>query len=362
MKLSPEFVKKEFEKRNCELLTEYTHNTQKLEYICENGHRLTTCYMTFREKNGRCKLCHKEDRRKKQYTVYTHETMKPIFEEKGYTLITQNIYRSTDKVEVICPRGHNHTLAYSQFKKGNGCKKCGYLDRDNGKLTYKFVKSKFEELGYTLLSTDYNNCLEKLDFECDKGHKNSMTYSSIQSGYKCITCSCAKNGLNCRRKYEDIKKAFEKENYILLTTKEEYTGIHQKLRFICDKKHQEHKISWRYFSSMGIRCPYCLHKTEQKCREIISNIMGFPFIKIRPPFLKGLELDCYNEELRLALEYNGIQHYKYTPYFHVNGEIDLLKQKERDIKKQILCKENDIKLIVVPYNIKNLEEYIYNKK
>lgn len=41
------------------------------------------------------------------------------------------------------------------------------------------------------------------------------------------------------------------------------------------------------------------------------------FVKTRQlGWLGGLELDCYCEELRLAAEYQGVQHAVYTPYFH----------------------------------------------
>jgi very-short-patch-repair endonuclease len=63
------------------------------------------------------------------------------------------------------------------------------------------------------------------------------------------------------------------------------------------------------------------------------------------PILKGLELDIYLPELSLAIEVDGKQHYQYTPYFHRNGPEDFEKQKERDKKKNKLCKESGITLL-----------------
>jgi hypothetical protein len=108
-------------------------------------------------------------------------------------------------------------------------------------------------------------------------------------------------------------------------------------------------------------------KGETMCREILQNLLEKPFPKERPDFLRNpvtggdfnLELDCYNEELKLALEYNGVQHYKYVPYFHKNKE-SFLNQKYRDEMKRVKCRENGVALIEVPYDIKhqNLEDYV----
>jgi hypothetical protein len=65
----------------------------------------------------------------------------------------------------------------------------------------------------------------------------------------------------------------------------------------------------------------------------------------------NLELDCYNESLRLAVEYQGEQHYKFIPYFHKNREA-FLNQKYRDELKRMRCKELGITLIEVPYTEK----------
>jgi len=99
------------------------------------------------------------------------------------------------------------------------------------------------------------------------------------------------------------------------------------------------------------------NKSENKCRSIIENIYKQPFPSIRPDFLrnpvtgKNLELDMYNENMKLAFEYNGVQHYKYTPFFHRNYN-DFLKQKLYDKYKKSVCKRLGITLITIPYTVK----------
>lgn len=111
-----------------------------------------------------------------------------------------------------------------------------------------------------------------------------------------------------------------------------------------------------------------LKKHEQRCREIIQKIYLRPFPTIRPDFLKfpktnkNLELDMYNSELQLALEYDGCHHRKYTKFFHKSFQ-DFLDQQERDRFKEQRCQELGIRLIRVPDTVKyeNLEEYIVAK-
>ena len=94
--------------------------------------------------------------------------------------------------------------------------------------------------------------------------------------------------------------------------------------------------------------------------------MGCTFNKCRPKFLQVLEYDGYNEELKLAFEYQGIQHYQYIPHFHRNGKEDFEKQKERDALKDILSIENNITVIRIPYEYdcydeEKLKGYIKNE-
>lgn len=111
---------------------------------------------------------------------------------------------------------------------------------------------------------------------------------------------------------------------------------------------------------------------EDKCRHVFENFFDLPFNKCRPEFLinpitnKRLELDGFNPSiptrlgLGLAFEYNGSQHYFFTPKFHKTVE-EFEEQLKRDKVKQQLCKEKGILLITIPYTVTNLEDFILKK-
>jgi hypothetical protein len=109
-------------------------------------------------------------------------------------------------------------------------------------------------------------------------------------------------------------------------------------------------------------------KGELICKGVMEKIFKRPFTKVRPDFLhnqvtgKCLELDIFNEDLRLAVEYSGQQHYKYTPYFHKSYEA-FLNQRYRDEMKKAKCEEAGIKLIEVPYTVTHdkIESFILKR-
>ena len=80
----------------------------------------------------------------------------------------------------------------------------------------------------------------------------------------------------------------------------------------CKKKIEKPKKSSTENGSRG----------EKIYRREIEKMSWKSFVKIRPNFLKNektgsnLELDCFNKELKIAVEYNGKQHYKFIPFFH----------------------------------------------
>ena len=110
-------------------------------------------------------------------------------------------------------------------------------------------------------------------------------------------------------------------------------------------------------------------KGENECRKIMQELTGMKFHKVRLDFMKNpvtgvfLELDCFNEVLQLAIEYNGAQHDKYNKFMHQGSMDKFRNQQYRDYIKKTLCKENGVYLIVVPHTVKlkELRPYLMNK-
>lgn len=108
-------------------------------------------------------------------------------------------------------------------------------------------------------------------------------------------------------------------------------------------------------------------KNERRCREIVEKLFGKPFESVRPNFLKNtetcknLELDMFNPDLMLAIEYNGEQHYKYPNGFHKTEE-EFIQAIRRDKYKKEICETLNIYLLTIPYTINydDLETYIIN--
>jgi hypothetical protein len=116
------------------------------------------------------------------------------------------------------------------------------------------------------------------------------------------------------------------------------------------------------------RKPPTESKGEHECRRVLEYLFGMEFPKTRPSFLKNsvtgrnLELDCSNEYLKLAVEYQGIQHREYSPFFHKTKEA-FWNQKYRDDMTRRLCEENGWTLIEVPDTLETgeIEQYLRRK-
>ena len=118
---------------------------------------------------------------------------------------------------------------------------------------------------------------------------------------------------------------------------------------------EQHEFVWEGGASKG----------ENICRRSMQELTGKEFAKIKPSFLKNpitgnfLEIDCYNQELKIGVEYNGEQHVRYIPHFHKSKEAFQL-QLYRDYIKNQLCLKNKVLLITVPHTMKpeKIKEYL----
>lgn len=107
-----------------------------------------------------------------------------------------------------------------------------------------------------------------------------------------------------------------------------------------------------------------LSKGEAECRRCAEEIFGVPFKNGYPPWLiskkkRQMEIDVYNEDLKIGIEYNGEQHYNPKSSLHRN-KADYQNLKERDELKRKLCDENGVYLITVPHTVPldQIKDYI----
>jgi hypothetical protein len=100
----------------------------------------------------------------------------------------------------------------------------------------------------------------------------------------------------------------------------------------------------------GTFCPICSTSLgEQRCKKAVEQLFKKEFKKVRLKEMRGLggkplELYLYNEDLKLAIEHQGVQHYQDKKYFGLNR---FARQSEHDQRKVDYCRSNGITLIQI---------------
>lgn len=70
-----------------------------------------------------------------------------------------------------------------------------------------------------------------------------------------------------------------------------------------------------------------------------------------------MSLDFYIQEKKIAIEYQGEQHFKAVAFF--GGEKKFDKQLERDLLKYNLCKEHGIKLLYFTFKKRDISDNVW---
>lgn len=238
-KLTYEFVKNQFENEGGKLLSEeYVDAHTKLKYICSEGHEHSITWNNW-QKGQRCLYCYGNVKKDIDF-------VRESFEKDSYILLTEEYINSKQKLEYICPNRHRHSISWANWRKGQRCHFCVEIGRKIN--IFNDVKLEFEKEKYELLTIEYINNQQKLEYICPNGHKHAITWNNWQQGNRCPYCAG-----QVKLTIEFIKKEFEKESCKLLS--KEYIDNKQKLSYICPDGHI-HRISWNSWKK-GHRCPIC---------------------------------------------------------------------------------------------------------
>lgn len=263
-------------------------------------------------------------------------------------MVNPELFVTTNTTMDIKCLTHNMIFTTSVGAAYRKAKKCKMCNNENKKTLNEYLNEKNIKLNKDL--GDYG------DFECNNCGYEWTTKKNNINFTNCQVCSGKKLLLDV---------VIDKLNTfgITLLNQDEFINTRTKGTFVCSNLHEWETYIHNVFSGKS-GCPECsLNMGERKCKFILESLFEKKFEKTRKVVSNNLELDMYNEELKLALEYNGIQHYiEDKKYFHKEGGFG--DQQRRDLEKKEFCEKNGINLIIVPYTITKddeLKEFIIEK-
>ena len=278
--------------------------------------------------------------------------------ERGGKFLSTFVPKFTEKAEWQCSKGHKWLATPRQIRYDKTwCPVCigrAYTEEHRIILLHE-LKKIAEENGGRCLSDKWVSAKTKMEWQCSEGHTWKATPDQIKNT-KTWCPKCANRGLTLDAEYKEdklreLQQVASGRGGKLLSS--EYTGANAQLEWECAFGH-----TWRASpSSVNGKsqswCRQCNQTYSEKLVRIAFEAIfrkGFP--NSRPYFLKSekgrnLELDGYCEELSLAFEFDGSQHFKKTRF--QGSEKALEDIRLRDIEKNELCANQGVTLIRINY-------------
>ena len=280
------------------------------------------------------------------------------------------------KMKLKCKHGHQFNPSLDHYmNRKHGCPTCSgkvpWSERipeiidEIGKRGDTLIMN-IKDLEASLLAQAQNF---KMKLRCKHGHEFTPTVNHYMNRkHGCPTCSGKVPW--SERIPELIDKIGKRGDTLIMNIKDLEAGLLAqgkkfKMKLLCKDGHQFNSSVNNYMNHRH-GCPECsMMRSEKTMVEIIEELFGDKVgKKATPNFIRNpdtgrnLELDYYIESSRIAFEYNGIQHYEFSPFYHRNGEQDLQMQLRHDELKRRACDSEGITLVTIDgreYSYQNRE-------
>jgi hypothetical protein len=314
-------------------------------------------------RNCHCKKC------SKPHVLKTTEEARAQVVALGHTPGPDFEYKNSwTKMQLVCPNNSGfYYMLMSNIIKGKSCG-CRDCHPQLHAKTEEEARAQVVALGHTPgPDFEYKNKKTKMQLVCPN---NSGFYylmmSAVVAGRGCKCRKC------CPARYHKTTEEARAQVIALGHTPGpdfNYESANKKVQLVCPNN------SGFYYILIGdiigghsCDCNKCSGlKREYQCRNWFENRFQKLFPKTKPEWLLNatghkLELDGYCEELKIAFEHNGEQHYKPYQFSNSQTKEEMMKkfmnQQQRDIVKLKLCQQFGVRLIVIPYYEKNVETFL----
>lgn len=267
--------------------------------------------------------------------------------------------RTRTKIKVkhlVC--GYEWEANIAHLILDTGCPKC---NGGRKKSNSEFIK-EFNELsnGDYILLSEYTGAKTPVKIKhllC--GNSFFMTPDNFLRGQRCPYERYERT----KKKQTKSSECFAKEVRLLwgkeYTILGKYINNATKIEFKHNLCNHKFKMTPAHFLS-GESCPYCKASFGEHCiNQILKNYFGlesgidYYYGYVLP---NKLHLDFYFPKYKLAIEYDGLQHFKAIPFW--GGEEGYQKRLINDHKKDDYCKKNNIKLLRISYKYNNIKSIL----
>ena len=288
---------------------------------------------------------------------HSNETMVSLAKEKGIKFVSDNFKGWSELHRWECADGHQwdarpYNIKNIPFGK---CPKCSKRAR----VTIEDLSEMVKKKGGLLLTENIQSLKSVIKIKCAYNHIWESKAANIRQGKWCHECGGSKP-LNI----SVLHKLAEERGGRCLSTN--YTNANDKYEWECSEGHiwkaKYGNIYW------GNWCKQCISSLgERICRVFFEDLFGVEFPSSFPVWLRlskkvKLELDGYNDTLKLAFEHQGEQHFNIKTQFIKSPE-KLNERIKYDLIKKELCEKNGVILIEVPevnnkIKVEDLKKYI----
>lgn len=271
------------------------------------------------------------------------EKANSIFNGK-YSYEKVNYVDYKTEVTITCPIHGDFKQRPSNHLKRHGCPHCA---KNGVKPTLEAFRARFSDKMINLSEFEYKRATDTGKCLCERcGNVWYTTPMSLMKGSGCPRCAKERRVMKRTSNIDEFIRKFQEKhgnNYDFSEAK--YVNAITKMAVICPS-HGKFFMSPNDLLS-GHGCPTCSSsRLETEVRKILSenNIdfeeqKRFEWLRLKKP----LSLDFYLPKQNIAIECQGIQHYKAIERF--GGEEELVRIKNRDFIKKELCKKEGITLV-----------------
>ena len=212
---------------------------------------------------------------------------------------------------------------------------------------------------YELLDNTYISCKTKMRFIChkheDKGIQLNSFDNIVHNHHICKFCGYEELARIKQIPEEELIKLCQEKN-VIYSGRKLFNGQTYVL-YICPEHIKDgiQEMSLDHFKSSLVPCHFCtITQGEYKVKTFLDDnnidyIFQHTFEDCKN--VRSLEFDFYLPERKVAIEYDGRQHFEPMNYAKTKEENQYLFELgiHRDEIKNQYCKDNSIKMIRIPY-------------